>query len=157
MKRLLITTVLSLFALTAVAESPSYGGSYGGKQGGYGKSANQEQRRQNRQEEHLKGLTEALNLNEAQVESVKKVLEEQREARRALRDSTHEQMKEKHQAMQEQTKEKLGGVLSEIQLLQYEAFNKGMNMGRPPHGRGMQSGKGMGGQQMRGQKMGDQE
>lgn len=155
MKRLLISTALGLFAMSAMAQMPMHdegydgmhrggmhGGMYGGMHGEGYDSQDKYGRYQDRHEANVKALAELLGLNDTQAESMKKILDERREAYREMREEARKQMEQKRKAIHDDTNKKLDEILNKTQLLQFEAFTRGMKMNRGHHYGGMPHHKG---------------
>ena len=128
--RVLSTALLCLAAGIALAEPPSP--PPGGPPG-----------------RDMERLTILLDLDAGQKVAVKKVLDEQHEQMKALRQQaktsedhpTHEQMRAHHEQMQTETVEKLRPILSDVQLKKFEALMEGGPMGGPGMRDGMRTQK----------------
>lgn len=159
MKRLIVSAALGLFAMSAMAQMPMHdegyegmhrGGMHGGMHSGmyggmYGEGYDRQgksSRYQERHEAKVKALAELLGLNDKQAESMKKVLDERREAYREMREEARKQMEQKRKAIHDDTNKKLDEILNKTQLLQFEAFTRGMKMNRGHHYGGMHHYKG---------------
>ncbi len=69
-------------------------------------------------------MAEKLNLQEDQVESVKKIMEEQHEKRRTVYKEHHEAMKKSMSDLHNETRERLSSVLTPEQLEKFDDMHK---------------------------------
>lgn len=100
----LIAIVLSSLLLTSAALADHHAG---GKHGGKYKNM----------------LSRKLELTEEQKQPVADILKEQRAKGREIRHSAFEQIRPQMEALHEETKERLAGVLTEEQLQKYDKMS----------------------------------
>ncbi len=65
-------------------------------------------------------LIDQLELEPGQVDEVKQIMQDQREKRRAIFQEIRAQAKPKMEALHEETKERLSGVLNDAQMARFE-------------------------------------
>lgn len=100
----LIAIVLSSLLLTSAALADHHtGGKHGGK--------------------YKNMLSRKLELTEEQKQPVADILKEQRAKGRKIRHSAFEQIRPQMEALHEETKERLAGVLTEEQLQEYDKMS----------------------------------
>ncbi len=85
-----------------------------------------DEKRAKYQKQHTEKMTQVLNLRKDQVAKVEEIMQEQKEAKKAL----YKKMAEQRKALQDETVKKLSTVLDENQLGRYEAFSEGMRMSK---------------------------
>ena len=64
-----------------------------------------------------------MQLGDEQVEPVKKILEQQHEKRRTIREEHREAMQKKMESLHDETKSQLAGILTDEQMSQFEEIS----------------------------------
>ena len=123
MNRLIFTAILSLIALPSLAMPPQ---DTGNAQGHSGQESPYKQQRKN----PANVMKEVLSLRDEQIEAVTEVMQSERKAMHELRRQNHQGQREQHDALHQQTIDKLSKILDAQQLVQFEAFTKGMRAAR---------------------------